>query len=242
MRRRTCLSNTKSPLGWRLQETKTCEESKSSQLSASVLRSWCRHTQGAAGGFSQPASRALLRSAQSRTDEQGAHIRADTRTQVQACEWVTGRPGQEGRDEGGLRVVFRLGWQGLSPLLRAGGWIFRHFLALLALFLASSFHGPFFWLSHSWFVMSCECVSWWGLGVRGYTQADKLSRKCFHIVVQPGLHNFSPNLVSFQFEINHKWKFKLGDLESNIWLSSLLWRIGKISHMRSKCGPRRVLL
>ena len=116
------------------------------------------------------------------------------------------------------------------------------FLALLALFLASSFHGPFFWLSHSWFVMSCECVSWWGLGVRGYTQADKLSRKCFHIVVKPGLHHFSPNLVSFQFEINHKWKFKLGDLESNIWLSSLLWRIGKISHMRSKCGPRRVLL
>ena len=44
MRRRTCLSNTKSPLGWRLQETKTCEESKSSQLSASVLRSWCTHT------------------------------------------------------------------------------------------------------------------------------------------------------------------------------------------------------
>ena len=212
-------------------------------MSASVLRSWCTHTRSSwwflpTGEQSSAQERPVAnRRARRAHTSRYAHIGPSM--------WVSDRATRSGG-----KILGRASGCFSPGLARKAsacdyeqvGEFLDTFLALWAPFRASSFHGPFFWLSHSWFVMSCECVSWWGLGVRGYTQADKLSRKCFHIVVKPGLHNFSPNLVSFQFEINHKWKFKLGDLESNIWLSSLLWRIGKISHMRSKCGPRRVLL
>ena len=81
--------------------------------------------------------------------------------------WVSDRATRSGgKRRGRASGCFSPGLARLEPAITSRWVNFEtHFLALLALFLASSFHGPFFWLCHIlglWWAVSVWVDEGWG--------------------------------------------------------------------------------
>ena len=232
------------PLGWQLQETKTCEESKSSQLSASVLRSWCTHTRSS--WWFLPTGEQT--SAQERPVANRRARRAHTSRYAHTSPsmWVSDRATRSGgKILGRASGCFSpgLGRKASACDYEQVGEFLDTFLALLAFFWRPAFTVPSFGchILGLWWAVSVWVDEGWGSeAIRRQTNSPG---SVFTLLWSP----------AYTISLQIWWAFNLRLIISEN--SNLVtWKATSDCHLcfeelakypiwvRSKCGPRRVLL